>query len=243
MKTKFDIDAIRVLLHKYYEAKTIPEDELLLQTFFRDTPPEEIPEDLAEDGYLFSSLEKLHPSDAEMEIPESLFETISEITGISEIKHPIEIRRNWPRRIGYVIAAACACILVALGIKHNTASEDIEIKPKEYAAESPTDSPSEPRTEPSVLPINEVNRPASHEPNQMSNTRSSRRRNVMAEKTVVSNEVEDGFIEITDPEEVERIALEIGKLISRNSEKANDAIIRIGQTVEDYKQLTKSIMQ
>ena len=243
MKTKFDIDAIRVLLHKYYEAETIPEEELLLESFFRATPSEEIPKDLAEDGCLFSSLEELHPSDVEMEIPEGLFETISEITGISEIKHTIEIRRNWPRHIWYVFAAACACILFALVIKQMTAPKDIETKPTEYAAESLTETPSDQRPAPSVLPINEVKQSVSHEPNQISNTHRSRRRNVMAKKTDVSNEVEDGFIEITDQEEVERIALEIGKLISRNSEKANDAIVQLGQTVEEYKQLTKSIIQ
>ncbi|MDE5850856.1 MAG: hypothetical protein K2H38_11995 [Muribaculaceae bacterium] len=242
MKTKFDIDDIRILLHKYYEAETTPEEELLLESFFRATPSEDIPEDLAEDGCIFSSLEEFHPSNAEMEIPEGLFEKISEITEISEIKHT-EIHSNWPRRMGYVIAAACACILVALGIKQMTAPKDIETKPEEYAAQSPTESPTEIQTDPPVLPINEVNQPTSPEQNHISNMHRSRRRNVMAENRAAYNEIEDGFIEITDPEEVERIAMEIGKLISRNSEKANDAIVQIGQTVEDYKQLTKSIMQ
>ena len=243
MKTKFDIDAIRILLHKYYEAETTPEEELLLESFFRNTPPDEIPEDLAEDGCLFSSLEMLHPSDPEMEVPEGLLETISEITEISDIKHNFDIRRNWPRRIGYVIAAACACIFVALGIKNMTAPKEIETTLKEYAKESPTESPSDTPTEPPVSPIYEVYQPASPEPNHISKMRRSRRRNVMAENMAASSELEDGFIEITDPEEAERIAMEIGKLISRNSEKANDAIVQLGNTMEDYKQMTKSIIQ
>lgn len=58
-----------------------------------------------------------------------------------------------------------------------------------------------------------------------------------------SKEKNDGFIEVTDPEEVKKIALGIGKLLAHNSEKTNDAISHISTTIDSYKEITKSILK
>lgn len=58
-----------------------------------------------------------------------------------------------------------------------------------------------------------------------------------------SKEKNEGFIEVTDPEEVKKIALGIGKLLAHNSEKTNDAISHISTTIDSYKEITKSILK
>lgn len=239
MKNKLETDNIRFLLHRYYEAETNPEEERILEYFFHDTPSEEIPEDMSEDAYLFAAMSELHLSSDEKEVPDGLFEKISQIAGISEVVGSNKTKRNWATRIGYAIAVACACILIALGIRWLTAPKNLYTKPLEYAEESPEEL----NDRPTALPIYVESKPDSSEQQHLSKTPRPRRRYVMAEKVDDYNELEDGFMEITDPEEVERIALEIGKLISKNNEKANDAIVQLGHTMEDYKQLTKSIMQ
>lgn len=54
---------------------------------------------------------------------------------------------------------------------------------------------------------------------------------------------EDGFIEITDPEEAEKIMFEIGRLLATNTKQSNEAIQHLEKTVDEYKELTKSILK
>lgn len=54
---------------------------------------------------------------------------------------------------------------------------------------------------------------------------------------------DDGFIEITDPEEAEKIMLEIGRLLATNTKQSNEAIQHLEKTVDEYKELTKSILK
>ncbi len=54
---------------------------------------------------------------------------------------------------------------------------------------------------------------------------------------------EDGFIEITDPEEVRTIALDIGRLLAQNADQSNEAISQLGSAINNYKEVTKSVLQ
>ena len=67
--------------------------------------------------------------------------------------------------------------------------------------------------------------------------------NAIAENVDQPNRLEDGFIEITDPEEAERIVMEIGRLLASNTQKTNEAILHLEKTVDEYKEITKSILR
>lgn len=239
MNNNLNIDKMRFLLHKYYEAETTHDEELLLESLFLDTPEDEIPEDMADDAKLFSAIAGLHPSEADLEIPDDLFEKISEISKNPDTNHPIKIHRRLERRIVYALAVACVCILLALGMKWMTAPSDINSKPFEYASESPAEEPANPQ----VLPNEVKTQTTSPDPELTSKAHRPNRSNVMVENVDVSNELEDGFIEITDPEEAEKIVLEIGRLLATNSQKTNEAIRHLEKTVDEYKEITKSIIQ
>lgn len=54
---------------------------------------------------------------------------------------------------------------------------------------------------------------------------------------------EDGYIEITDPKEAERITLEIGQLLASNSKKTDEAFSRLTYALDEYKEITKSVLK
>lgn len=239
MKVKFNIDHIRLLLHSYYEGKTTPEEELHLEAFFRDTPAWEIPESMAVDRKVFSSVASLHPVTSEMEIPDDLFEKVSEISSSCDAKHTKKTQRNRATRIQYALAAACACLILTFGIRRMNTPTDIHTKTFEYMSESPTKL-SEPPSK--AAPEEETMPDASKTPSSsISNTQ--RKDNTITENEIEPNRLEDGFIEITDPEEAEKIVLEIGRLLASNTQKTNEAIQHLEKTVDEYKEITKSILQ
>ena len=239
MKDKFHIDHIRILLHKYYEGETTPEEELLLEAFFRDTPGCEISEDLATDGRIFTSLASFHPDASDMETPEYLFEKISDISFSNAARHKDKIQRNRPIRIAYILATACACLILILGIRKMTAPTEIPTKTFEYAYEAPTQLPEKPSE---ASPKNQTIPEASNTPN-VSVAVAHHSGNAIAENVDQPNRLEDGFIEITDPEEAERIVMEIGRLLASNTQKTNEAILHLEKTVDEYKEITKSILR
>lgn len=61
--------------------------------------------------------------------------------------------------------------------------------------------------------------------------------------TVTNTGSDDGYLEITDPEEVREIARRIGLLIAGNTDKANKALLHLGKAIEDNKQTTKRLLQ
>lgn len=195
MKDKLNLDHIRHLLQKYYEAETTPEEENLIETFFQLTPSEEIPDDLAEDGRHFNSLASLHSEIPDLRIPEDLLDRLSEVTDTTIANHAVKDQRSLPQRISYMAAAACACLLLYMGYQRSHLA---------------------PQTEASAM---------------------------MTEKATTGDMLDDGFIEITDPEEAERIMTEIGILLASNTRQTNEALQHLEKTVDEYKELTKSILQ
>lgn len=239
MKDKFLIDNIRTVLHKYYEGETTLEEEMHLEAYFRDTPSREIPEDLALDRRIFTSLVSFHPSVSGMEVPDDLFERISEILVSNADRHNNKIQRNRTIRIGYVIAAACACLILILGIRWMTTETDIPAKTLKYASE-PTVKLTDPPSEPSPR---EKSVPETSKTPSISTAVIHRRSNTIPENADEPNRLEDGFIEITDPEEAEKIVMEIGRLLASNTQKTNEAIQLLDKTVDEYKEITKSILR
>ena len=240
MKVKFNIDHIRLLLHKFYEGETTPAEESHLEAFFRDSPACEIPDDLAEDRRLFSSMTTLHPTESEMNIPDDLFERISEISFTNHTQISEKAQRNQTRRTGYILAAACVCLLLAIGARLMTAPKQIHTKTSEYAAESPKTLPEQPSATSSVEEIipykNKTQTPIA------SGAVKYQRHKTTAENAVEPNRLEDGFIEITDQDEAERIVMEIGWLLASNTQKTNEAIQHLEKTIDEYKEITKSIL-
>lgn len=72
MKNSNDIDDIRLLLEKYYEAETSGEEEKELLTFFRETDIAAISEDMRTDMKLLSLMESLRPQPSEYAVPDNL---------------------------------------------------------------------------------------------------------------------------------------------------------------------------
>ena len=119
------------------------------------------------------------------------------------------------------------------------APKDIHTKPLGYAAESPRTHPAQASTKTS----DEETRFDETKESNASCTQPLKTSKVLAESSVDPNKQEDGYIEITDPEEAEKIIIEIGRLLAANSQKTNEAIRHLEKTIDDYKELTKSILQ
>ena len=226
------------MLHKYYEAKTSLEEESILNTFFRDTPAEEIPKSLADDRRLFLSIAELHTNSADPEIPEGLLEQIMSISGMLDDNiYSSRKQRKWRPWITYTVSAACVCML-AFGVGLLTVQTDHTHQLPDHVAERPNERTGQKLDE--HIEVNAVAEPSKPEYLVKSHEMHGGR----SKKAIANSSVEeDGFIEITDPEEAEKIVIEIGKLLSINSQKTNEAIRNLEKTVENYKEITKSILQ
>lgn len=237
MKNKYDFDHIRRLLQRYYEAETTPDEESFLQTFFCETPEAEIPIDMADDRKLFSAIQPMQPLESECEVPEDLFEKIETILASRSAAPIISKRHKWNRIILYSGVAAIACIImVVIGTMTNRESGKVA-STSELVVETPevikTPLPDKASETPNIATTGIV-KTAVPKNTQMNESSSAVRQ---------PEEKDDGFIEITDPEEARKIAMEIGKVLALNSDKVNGAISRLGNTIDNYKEMTKSILQ
>ncbi|MDE7418830.1 MAG: hypothetical protein K2N35_01320 [Muribaculaceae bacterium] len=237
MKTKFDINTIKVLLHKYYEAKTTPEEERIIESFFIDSRPEEIPKSLTEDQIIFSSLAELHQDSASPEIPEDLLKKVTSFAESPDNLYSNKSKWKWNRHSVWAVAAACVCLLT-FGIRWLTAPGVQSPHLTEQAA------PTQPHQ--SIMPpeenprTNMISGPLKKE--NVTLSQKLLKENLRNETSNASVE-DDGFIEITDPEEAEKIVLEISKLLAINSQKTNEALRNFEKTVDEYKEISKSILK
>lgn len=237
MKNKLNKSDIRSLLHKYYEADTTPEEEHLLESFFHDSPAEEIPEDMNADRKIFSAFIELHADSSETDVPADLVKSVTSLTEGYADSSLSKNQRNWNRFIVYAAAAACLSIVLTLGIRWIASTTLRTSEASGHIAVVPFEQPKHH----SAInhEVNEVSDPADQEYKAPSN---SQKKNKATVKTA-SDADEDGFIEITDPEEAKKIIMEIGNLLNANSQKTNEALQHIEKTVDEYRQLTKSILQ
>ncbi|MDE6380761.1 MAG: hypothetical protein K2L11_09835 [Muribaculaceae bacterium] len=226
MKNNLDIDKLQVLLNKFYEAETTPEEERLIENFFSEKDADEIPPDLAYDQELFLSMDELRPYPTDMEIPETLIERISAITKESDEKKSGKTHRKWKKAIAYATIGICACMVLTFGIEWGSTVIPTEHPTSLQARHSKPNDVSEQSVE--------KQKPMAEETNI---------RRIINESITDKDVMNDGYVEITDPKEAERIVAEIGRLLTTNSQKTNEAIQQVGKTVDEYKQLTKSILQ
>lgn len=238
MKYINDIEYIRSLLDRYYRADTTPDEERTIESFFHDTDPTEIPDDMITDARLFSLMKETHPILSESDIPDSLLEKIN---GILEepTSPPAHKRRKMIFRIlRYSGVAVAACIGMAI----------ITLKPfGQHQETNPTISS---RTETLITDdhsyeamISDVRVLTIVKSRIESHASEEKPTGKVGAPTHTHKKATDGFIEITDPEEARKIALSIGKLLAQNADRTNDALAQIGNSIDSYKDLTKSILQ
>ena len=227
MKYNYDIDHIRGLLDKYYRAETSPDDEEILEFFFREVNPEDIPEDLASERNMFVLMGKLHSSIEESIVPDKLMERLENI-----VERPVVadgLKKKFHNLLLYIGGSVAACILIAFIIvfmhQHKDDSPGVKVLAEtQQNSDSPIliNSEEEPICVPAVKDkVSEIEIP------------------------IDKHEVieEDGFMEITDPEEAREILQNIGKLLAQNAVDTNDAIVNISSSIDSYKEISKSILQ
>lgn len=236
MKNKHDLYNIQVLLHKYYEAKTTPDEEKFIESFFSESDADTLPYNLADDKKLFSSMAELHTKLAEFEIPDSLIDKMNAITEDSDDMTHIK----WNRHLEYGVVATCICLL-AIGIKWMTTPYvDTSQLHKHVPVSSIQQSAQLSSDVPNGKTVDEPLKPSKRE--RLTEYSEHRKSNEKAKMPTSSTEA-DGYIEITDPEEAEKIIIEIGRLLTDNSKKTNEAILNLEKTVVEYKEITKSILK
>lgn len=246
MKSKQDIAYIRRLLYKFYEADTSPEEEAMLESFFSTTDAKEIPLEMAADRKYFLSLNALRSDSGIPEIPNGLFEKIDSAIDDSPEPRVTSWSGRWKNFWRY---AAASAIVVAItttvflfapsgsdlpGQTYVAAEKDSSHVYVSTVVAPDTVKVSEIHKEPAVM---ETQSPAAPSKNTgVSN-------HVNRIDTVTNTGSDDGYLEITDPEEVREIARRIGLLIAGNTDKANEALLYIGKAIEDNKQTTKRLLQ
>lgn len=241
MNKDSDINKLRFLLHKYYEAQTTPEEENQIVSLFSKIEVEDIPNDLAFDRKLFLSMKEIIPDPTNLEIPDDLFGKINqEIAETSSIAS-IERKKKWKKPFVYAGSVAAACLLFAICIQIIFKSSILKSPTIENLAENPVESPKDSLSKISdPLPTKTIAEKSEQKQSRRSSEHHSNQ--TMAEIGVLPNE-ENGYIEITDPEEAREIIVEIGRLLANNSRKTNEATLMVENAVNEYKEITKSILK
>lgn len=232
MKYDRDINNIRLLLDRYYRAETTAEEEQELEYFFSEAAPSDIPEDMKADASLFGLMCRSHPLPSDSIVPEDLMERLNAIVEESKDR-PTSRRYPWVFKIlRYSGVAAAACIVWAIvSLLPSPKQSMTEDRP---ALAHETTSLDPPKDRPAL-----AEKAASMEPTKDRPALAKVKRRPQPPKA----EQSDGFIEITDPEEARKIALSIGKLLAQNADRTNDALAQIGNSIDSYKELTKSVLQ
>ena len=227
MKYNCDIDYIRDLLDKYYQAETSPEDEEILEAFFSEVNPDDIPEDLASERKMFVLMRNLHSSTEESLVPDKLMDQLEHI-----VERPVVtdgFRKKLYRKLLYIGGSVAACIIIASFMVFMHQSKDDSTNVKVLAETQKTfDAPVilQGEEEPTYVQVveNKINE-------------------AEIPKQIHEEMEEDGFIEITDPEEAREILQNIGKLLAQNAEDTNYAMANIGNSIDSYKEISKTILQ
>lgn len=237
MKNKLDLDSLQILLHKYYEAETSPEEEKLIERFFSETDC--IPPYLEEDQELFLSIEELRPDTDNPEIPDTLLERLSSIAEESDDKQSGKTQEIWKKVIAYAALGTCACLALAFGIKWHYYPDAPAPVSVGHSYVPSAESSASHQTRHSEH--KDVSDPSDEKQKPMATE--THLRKVINECIADKNDINDGYIEITDPKEAERITLEIGQLLASNSKKTDEAFSRLTYAIDEYKEITKSVLK
>lgn len=231
-----DIDYIRRLLERYYRAETTPEEEKCLERFFLETDGTDIPADMVADMELFVRLSAINPLPSELEAPDDLLGKVEDIVDDPAVVPSIKKRVIWQWMVQAAGVACVACVIVVMARLYDKATE-----PENLTAEASLGN---------GQGANVLNIKISE--NHYEDTKADVSVELEVRPTIGSTdrspkraiaEDEKGFIEITDPAEAQRIALDIGKLLAQNAVATNNAIEEISETFDNYKEMTKNILQ
>ncbi len=241
MNKNIDLTKLRFLLHKYYEAETSPEEEYWLVSMFSEIKEEDCPEDLSDDRKLFVSMINLLPSPTDMQAPDNLPVKIKESISESSCHIAKDSKKKWKKPFTYASAVAVACMVLAFGVRYIFVSGLQNSPIIENQTEKTYTSSDTPNSIISDTPVS-TKRPETIEPMQPIEHPKTQRKITVAEHRA-KPKTDDGYIEITDPEEAQKIILEIGTLLAMNSQKTNEATQMVANTVEEYKEITKTILK
>lgn len=238
MRYDNDITRIRHLLEKYYRAETSPEDEERIGTFFSEMDHADIPEDMMADARLFSLMKETHTLPSECEAPDDLIEKLNGIveTPLPSISYSGSSRIFKILKHSGIAVAACAAWAIIMFKPFGQLPETTTIT--SHGIEN-------------MIPDNHTAEIKENEESVLTIVKSQPDRYAFAEKQSgevteteqTPEEASDGFIEITDPEEAKKIAMSIGNLLALNAGKTNDAMMQIENSIDSYKEITKSILQ
>lgn len=244
MKYDKDINHIRHLLDKYYSAETTPDEEEMIESFLSDTDYIDIPENMEADARLFSIMRATHPLPSECDVPDDLIEKLNGIVEEPLTSPSHSGSRRIFKLLKYSGIAAAACITWAIVTLLPSPKHNESTMPEYHIAEVT-------EADDGILIINKspadkksfgestIDRPSL--PDAAPKRRVSSAHTKASQQT--GTEYSDGFIEITDPEEAKKIAIEIGRLLAFNADKTNDAIAHISNSIDSYKEITKNILQ
>lgn len=241
MNDNNDINQIRELLERYYRAATTPEEEKHIERYFLETDVADIPADMQGDSKLFVGLSAIRPLSSELEAPCDLLGRIEKIAGEPTIARtaPKRILQHWViRAAGFTCAAcvACAIIMMVARLSDNTISDSGNL-----TAEASIGKENDTRVltiQKSGYDTTEVTQgiKIKEEARPITRPKASKPQRKITEE-------DDGFVEITDPAEAQKIAQEIGRLLAMNADKSYDAMNQISETFDSYKEITKNILQ
>ncbi len=240
MNNNLDLNKLRFLLHKYYEAETSPEEENIIISIFSESDAEDIPEDLIADREIFLSMKEFLPCQSELEIPDDLFSKINREISDAPLAESKDSKTRWKRPFAYAVAAAVACIVLAFGIWHINTSRVLKSPTIANVAKHPAPSPEDSHSidpepiETKAIAETPVQKPSIDPP--------ERRRHRIVKASVESTNEEDGYVEITDPEEAREIILEISNLLAINSRKTSEATRMVEAAIDEYKEITKQLL-
>ena len=246
MKSKQDIAYIRRLLHKFYEADISPEEEAKLESFFSTTDADDIPLDMAADRKYFLSLNVLRPDSEVPEIPNGLFEKINSAIDDSPEPRVTSWTDKWKNFWLYAAASAIVVAITTTVILFAPSGSDLPGQTYVAAEKDSSHVYVSTVVNPDTVKISEIHKePAVMEPQSLAapTTNTVVRNCINRTDTLTNSGGDDGYLEITDPEEVKEIARRIGLLIAGNTDKANEALLHIGKAIEDNKQTTKRLLQ
>lgn len=235
MKRDNNILQMRKLLDQYYLAETTREEEERLEAFFDESHKSDIPEELMTDRNYFMAMREVHSPLTEDDVPADLIEKLNSIVD----QKPKSENKNRKRGVilKYVSIAAAACIALAVffSLPYDTGSLTTPGTEKIADAKELIIDKAPSEEDPALLIQQE----------DIKDNEETIYQNCVNEKVAsyVESEQTDGFIEITDPEEVRKIAEEIGNLLAHNATKSNEAIAQLGNSIESYKEITKTILR
>lgn len=234
MKDNFDIDYIRSLLDRYYRAETSPDEETFLESFFSEVRFDDIPLDLASSKKLFDITKQLHPTIEDSEVPDELIDKLNCIVEKPMLLSEGRRLKNFNNILRYFGVASVACAALAIIMVFMRPAEKVTPAEKGYTAEVVSGKSDEPEIPILIEPAEDYGIAPETEP------RANKHEPLNETQSTID---EDGFIEITDPAEAQRIMLEIGKLLAQNANEVNNAMCDISNSLENYKEISKSILQ